>query len=344
MDDTPAAAKRPTEADDGDPKADTDRPRTDQSLSADSKFRGYVAYYGNLEGAIWKNMSFVVALTAFAASAIAFLESKPEIAIRPLTHDGTTALALLTISVFYFLLVGTHHKMRRNQARLEKEIDTIEGNGFFSGRVKVRRKGWKKFLATSYAAIATITSLGLVSLAGCVYFALRAGNTDAVESARPVAGMTSFLTFDAQSENLLGVVGVSFDIGGAFLLARALALVTSRSMLGQASSGYGGISGQLIKMFAEQKVDACFGLGLLVIGFMIQGAAGYGWKTTNVTLFVAAMAVLALVVGLYYAFRDRLAEHEFKKACRTLRHPSDASRPAWTEQEIDDLWAGQRTS
>ncbi|MEH2534039.1 hypothetical protein V1274_005048 [Bradyrhizobium sp. AZCC 1614] len=94
--------------------------------------------------------------------------------------------------------------------------------------------------------------------------------------------------YDASSANYFSVVGNIYDIAGAVLIARALVFVRARSMELQAKSGYGGFSSHLLKMFAEQKVDAAIGLLLLCGGFGMQSLAGWGYKSS-------AMAFIGIV-------------------------------------------------
>jgi hypothetical protein len=143
--------------------------------------------------------------------------------------------------------------------------------------------------------------------------------------------------FCDQAENLLSVLGALFDIAGAALLACVLVFVKPDSILKQSMSGFGGISPSLIKMFSEQKVDASFGLGLLVFGFLIQGAAGYGYKTTSGCIFLIGTGCLTLVLVVYLALRRRLAEKTFKRTCRTFRK-QDGSL-VWNEDQIQEFWA-----
>lgn len=141
---------------------------------------------------------------------------------------------------------------------------------------------------------------------------------------------------DPNSCNILSILGAMFDICGAALLARALIFVKASALMRQSTSGWSGISTPLIKMFSDQWVDGVFGLSLLVTGFSLQGAAGFGLKCTSAAALVTG-AVTLVLVGLAWALlRRRLVEWKFKHASRTMRK-ADGSR-MWTEQEIDVNW------
>ena len=149
-------------------------------------------------------------------------------------------------------------------------------------------------------------------------------------------------TLDPSSANELSGIGACFDIAGALLLARALVWVKSSGIMMQSLSGYGGVSPALVKMFGEQKVDASFGLGFLVAGFLMQFLAGFGVKSTSVGVSVLAFGVL-LVTGIYYlAQRTSLTEIEFKRALGTLKNPDGL--PSYKTEEIEDLWVSLKSS
>ena len=145
------------------------------------------------------------------------------------------------------------------------------------------------------------------------------------------------IAYSTSGVNFLSVIGNAFDIAGAILLARSLVLVRANEMLNQSASGYGGGSLSLLKMFAEQKVDGEFGLGLLVAGFAIQGAAGLGLKSTAPHVLAVGVAALLVLLVAYFMTRRQRAKMLFEKACRTQLQP-DGSR-LWTDEEIEGNWA-----
>jgi hypothetical protein len=90
-------------------------------------------------------------------------------------------------------------------------------------------------------------------------------------------------------------------------------------------------------MFSEQKVDASFGLALLAVGFFLQGAAGYGYKSANYLILGMGSALLTMALLAYWLSRRRLIKISFMRACRTLR--ADDGSPRFTEAKIEELWA-----
>ncbi len=143
------------------------------------------------------------------------------------------------------------------------------------------------------------------------------------------------LTFDLSSENLLSILGAAFDIMGAVLLAWALVFVRARAIIRQSSSGYG-FTPTLVRMFSEQRVDATFGLGLLLIGFFIQGAAGYGYKSTNFAVLWIGVAILVAALTAYRVVRERWTRRIFNAACKSVIEPG---RPSpYSDLEIEGFW------
>jgi hypothetical protein len=149
------------------------------------------------------------------------------------------------------------------------------------------------------------------------------------------------ITFDLSSENLVSILGALFDIVGATLLAWALVFVKPRAIVLQSSSGYG-FNPILIKMFAEQKVDAAYGLGILVVGFFLQGAAGYGYKSTSYIIFGIGLAGLLGALTSYWYLRRRFTELIFKRACRSQK--SDDGSPRHTDARIAEFWSNAGSS
>jgi hypothetical protein len=84
--------------------------------------------------------------------------------------------------------------------------------------------------------------------------------------------------FDLSQATWLSAIGAIYDIAGAYLLSKALFAVKPIGLIMQASSGWGGFSTPLLRMFCEQKVDSRFGLGLLILGFILQALSSTGMK------------------------------------------------------------------
>lgn len=69
--------------------------------------------------------------------------------------------------------------------------------------------------------------------------------------------------------NILGPWGLVYDIVGAFLIARALVVAKGKILAAQALTVING-NPALFAAFDEQRNDARFGIGLLVLGFSLQ--------------------------------------------------------------------------
>jgi hypothetical protein len=143
---------------------------------------------------------------------------------------------------------------------------------------------------------------------------------------------------DAASINYFSVAGNIYDIAGAVLIARALVFVGARDMDRQAKSGYGGFSSHLLKMFAEQKVDAAFGLFLLCGGFGMQSLAGGGYKSSSMGFIEILGAILVFVLVTYFTLRHRLAKFLFVRSLRTPRLQGNPNKQRLPEETIESLW------
>jgi hypothetical protein len=143
------------------------------------------------------------------------------------------------------------------------------------------------------------------------------------------------IVFDHSYENLISILGALFDITGAAFLAWALVFVKARAIIRQSSSGYG-FTPTLVKMFSEQKIDAAFGLVFLMVGFILQGGAGYGYKSTSNVLFGAGVAVLISGVIAYRLLRARLTRLVFDQACNAWPNPDGSAR--YDAAQIETFW------
>lgn len=146
------------------------------------------------------------------------------------------------------------------------------------------------------------------------------------------------LNFDEASLDYLGPVGCLLDFIGAVLLARALAFVRPRDMEKQSTSGYGGFSGPLLRMFSEQKADAWFGLLFFLFGFALQAMSGLGYKTSDFDLVNVAVVIASSLLGFYLFVRNCLTRYFFCKSLKSLRHHADPTKQRLTQSTIDKLW------
>jgi drug/metabolite transporter (DMT)-like permease len=111
------------------------------------------------------------------------------------------------------------------------------------------------------------------------------------------------ITFDNQQVSWLGLTGVIFDIAGAIILSRSFIWARPRDIGNQAIGlSWVGNTG-LLKALAEQKIDARWGAGLLVAGFILQAASSAGLKLQH-PWEVAPGALLVVAVIVYMLRRD----------------------------------------
>jgi hypothetical protein len=143
------------------------------------------------------------------------------------------------------------------------------------------------------------------------------------------------IAFDPSSENVLSIIGTLYDMVGAVVLARGLVFVRARQILRQGRTGTWDLNPPLIKVFSEQRVDGQWGLGLLLVGFSIQGLAGYGLKSTSWALVALAMAVLITTIVIYLLVRKRLSKRGFVRACRSFQSSDEGHL---SSANIEDLW------
>jgi hypothetical protein len=119
----------------------------------------------------------------------------------------------------------------------------------------------------------------------------------------------------------LWFIGAWYDIFGASLLARSFLAVASKQLITQSSSGYGGFSAPLLRMFCEQKIDAQFAIFLLIIGFLLQALAALGVNSNG----VVALILLAPLLGsvCFYFFCRRYLIERYVRAALATRFPAD---------------------
>jgi hypothetical protein len=99
----------------------------------------------------------------------------------------------------------------------------------------------------------------------------------------------------------LWFIGAWYDIFGASLLARSFLAVAPKQLVTQSSSGYGGFSAPLLRMFCEQKIDAQFAIFLLIIGLLLQ-APGAALGVNSSGAAVVVLILLAPLLGSIYFY------------------------------------------
>jgi hypothetical protein len=111
--------------------------------------------------------------------------------------------------------------------------------------------------------------------------------------------------------NYLNVAGLVFDIVGAALLAKSIFFNPAESIAAQASPTWDDNYGLRLAL-CEQRVDAWFGMPMLILGFLVQLASDF----VSVDIFAASlMAVFALLfLAGYLLFKGRLVDYSMSKS------------------------------
>jgi hypothetical protein len=122
----------------------------------------------------------------------------------------------------------------------------------------------------------------------------------------------------------LFVVGIGFEVAGAFLLGRGL--LTSAEEIARRTASYLGYSSPLAVSQIKDRVDGAFGLGALFLGFLTQavayvvtlsrGTSGDGSGARAVTAITLALLAVVLVLVLWQAVRPRLLKRGAIKVAR----------------------------
>lgn len=111
--------------------------------------------------------------------------------------------------------------------------------------------------------------------------------------------------------NYLNVVGLVFDIVGAALLAKSIFFNLSASISAQATPTYDDNSALRLAL-CEQRVDAWFGMPMLLLGFAVQLASDF---LSIEFVGAALMSLLALLYVAAYCFlRGKLVEYSMAKS------------------------------
>lgn len=104
--------------------------------------------------------------------------------------------------------------------------------------------------------------------------------------------------------NILNVFGLVYDVVGAFLLARAFAFGRDKILAAQSLSVVGS-NPALFAALAEQRLDARFGIGILIAGFLFQLLAALN-VFVSVGYWPWFVLALAMVLGWYFVAARRL--------------------------------------
>jgi len=113
-------------------------------------------------------------------------------------------------------------------------------------------------------------------------------------------------------------IGAFHDIFGALLLARSFLAVTSQRLITQSSSGFGGFSAPLLRLFCEQKVDAQFAAVSLFLGFGLQAVSALGVNIKDARIVVLLFGVLIIAVVAYFGTRPWIIDRYLRAALWTM--------------------------
>lgn len=144
------------------------------------------------------------------------------------------------------------------------------------------------------------------------------------------------MTFTTMQISWLWFDGAWYDIAGAVLLARSFLAVAPARLIAQSSSGYGGFSTHLLRMFCEQKIDAQLAGVFLVLGFLMQAMAALGMNIGVHWLVLAFLAPLPAGLAVYVAMRRRITRTYMRKALRTTSHLDSGRMLALAFNEFAD--------
>jgi hypothetical protein len=94
--------------------------------------------------------------------------------------------------------------------------------------------------------------------------------------------------------NWVNWAGLWYDIAGAFLLGRAVVFNSTEKIAQQVMTAWD-YNKHLIGVVVEGKVEATVGLGLLILGFLLQGASG-GLNEAQWLFWVEVGVLVAIMI------------------------------------------------
>jgi len=141
-DDTMQEAGLPRGHSDDPAAAGTAATGTKQYVDIGTKYRSYVTFYSNLDNLVWKNVSLGLTVTALAGGLLTQLLPHSELTLPTLTHNITSAVLFLLLSVFYLMISFTIWRMRYHFERMELHIRDMEEHGYFHDRKSSVKDRW----------------------------------------------------------------------------------------------------------------------------------------------------------------------------------------------------------
>lgn len=123
--------------------------------------------------------------------------------------------------------------------------------------------------------------------------------------------------------NLLNVAGLAFDMAGASLLAWALVFTRGQILKAQSLTVFNG-NPVLHMALRRQRLDACFGLGMLLFGFLLQMIAAIGLSCELAYWYIPAGLLIAVLAAHQFARlrlqRSDLGQQEARMLTANAKH------------------------
>ncbi len=121
--------------------------------------------------------------------------------------------------------------------------------------------------------------------------------------------------------NEFAAIGLLYDIAGVVVLGWAIAFAPDAVLKSQVGTAIG-FNPAMVEALSQQRVDAKFGLVLLITGFLLQLLAAAGLESRAWWDWILVLALVA--TGVYYRiFRGRLARSAAARLQRELREESE---------------------
>lgn len=118
----------------------------------------------------------------------------------------------------------------------------------------------------------------------------------------------------------IALIGLAYDIAGVVVLGAALLGMNDRGIKEQAGT-YWDFSPTLLKALIRQRVDAWYGVSLMVAGFLGQ-ALGVLGADLSAFLDVALLVGLVFAVAVYKPISQTLTETKYRALSRVDRAES----------------------
>lgn len=141
----------------------------------------------------------------------------------------------------------------------------------------------------------------------------------------------SIISISAQNLSPIAASGLIWDFFGAYFLAKALIFSKDQS-IGRQAGTYWDLSIPLLRALCEQRLDARFGIGMLMTGFSLQFVAALGVTTDWPAIFLLVFPIL-LVFFTYRRNYDRW----LISSCLRIAGRLGVERKLWRQSYFQDL-------